>query len=76
IALWSLRDWRSTSINRGGPTTFMVGLLSNMQGLCQLAPAALQARIGNTRKAAQRLRWRQAHDFFCLALVRIKGITL
>ncbi|KPX96229.1 Cellobiohydrolase A [Pseudomonas meliae] len=60
VALWSLRDWRSTSINRGGPTTFMVGLSNIMQGLCQLAIAAVQTRIGNARKAVQRLRgvWR------------------
>ncbi|PBP77963.1 hypothetical protein CCL22_21505 [Pseudomonas syringae] len=71
-----MRDWRSTSINRGGPTTFMVGLLRIMQRLCQLAPAALQARIGNACKAAQRLRRRLAHDFSCLALVRTKEAAL
>ncbi|KPW90939.1 Uncharacterized protein ALO75_05421 [Pseudomonas syringae pv. coryli] len=76
VALWSLRDWRSTSINRGGPTTFMVGLLRIMQRLCQLAPAALQARMGNACKAAQHLQRRLAHDFSCLALVRIKGAAL
>ncbi|KPY24206.1 Cellobiohydrolase A [Pseudomonas syringae pv. papulans] len=76
VALWSLRDWRSTSINRGGPTTFMEGLLRIMQRLCQLASAVLQARTGNARKAAQRLRRRPAHDFSCLALVRIEGFAL
>ncbi|EGH29384.1 hypothetical protein PSYJA_10568 [Pseudomonas syringae pv. japonica str. M301072] len=64
------------SINRGGPTTFMVGLLRIMQRLCQLAPAALQARMGNARKAAQRLQPHLAQDFSCLALVRIKGAAL
>ncbi|WP_232288553.1 hypothetical protein, partial [Pseudomonas amygdali] len=76
VALWSLRDWRSTSINRGGPTTFMMGLLRIMQRLCQLALAVLQARIGNARKVAQRLQRRPAHDFSCLALVRIEGFAL
>ncbi|PBQ14655.1 hypothetical protein CCL08_20020 [Pseudomonas congelans] len=52
----------------------MVGLSRNMQGLCQLAPIAVQTRIGNARTAAQRLQPHPAQDFSCLALVRIEGL--